>query len=189
MIPQSRIYILCCWHAQNLAGHGSFLLFIHLSWIHVIPNVISTYPQLHSILHCFIKNFAYCCNESISYFQSVHVTFLHTLLKLQLSKAKLYSQYTLKTVGTDFSLLGKPISNENHKYRTNNSKEENVFLHKAMLLHSVLATFRYLEILISLHDSSLRNVHNAWDWLYTGSHIQEVIACVSGFSLKSCLII
>lgn len=107
LIPQSRICILWCWHVQNLAGHGSFLLFIHLSWIHDMLNAISTSPQLHSILHCFIKN---CIllqwMHKISYFQSVCVTFLHTLLKFQLHKAKLCSQYTLKRVGTDFSLLG-----------------------------------------------------------------------------------
>lgn len=50
------------------------------------------------------------------------LTYTHTLLNFQLSKAKLYTKYTLKTVGSDFSLSGKPISNENHKYRTKNSK-------------------------------------------------------------------
>lgn len=58
-----------------------------------------------------------------------------------------------------------------------------------MLLPSVLPTFRYLEIPISLHGSSLRGVHNAWHWLYTGSHTQEASACVSGLSFCTCLII
>lgn len=87
-----------------------FCLFIYPE---LMPNVISTYPQLHSILHSFIKNCILLQQvHKISYFQSVCMTFLHTLLKFQLPKAKLYSQYTLKTVGTDFSHLGKPVSNE-----------------------------------------------------------------------------
>lgn len=120
-------------------------------------NVIFTYPQLHSILHCFIKNCILLQQmHKIHYCQSVWVTFLHTLLKFQLSKAKLYSQYTPKTLGTDFSLLGKPISWESqiHNRCTNNSKEQNVPLHKAVLPPSILPTFSYLEIALSLCDSS-----------------------------------
>lgn len=50
-------------------------------------------------------------------------------------------------------------------------------------LHS--GTWRYqFHFMVLLSD-----VHNAWHWLYTGSHTQEASTCVSGLSFWICLII